>query len=84
MESYYIDCAEGGRVRAASSDTPVGALLVVPEGFTPETQQDYRMEGGALIYDPLPPAPPVPTEAERLTAVEAALLELALGGELYG
>jgi hypothetical protein len=56
----------------------------VPEGFTLETQQDYRMENGELVYDPLPPAPPVPTEAERLAAVEAALLELALGGELYG
>ncbi|MEA4999676.1 MAG: hypothetical protein VB087_09850 [Candidatus Limiplasma sp.] len=84
MESYYIDCAEGGRVRAASGDTPVGVLMAVPEGFTPENQMDYRMENGELLYDPLPEEPPMPTDAQRLAAVEAALLELALGGELDG
>lgn len=85
MARYYIDCDEGGRVRASSPDTAtVGPLLEVPQGFTPETQLDYRLQNGVLVHEPLPAEAPLPTEGERLAALEAAVIELALGGGLSG
>lgn len=55
-----------------------------PPDFDFDQQQAYRIVDNELVHDPLPNELLVPTEGERLAAVEAALLELALGGELYG
>ena len=84
MAKFYLDCEEGGRVRCSSVDTPVGALMRVPKGFTSETQMDYRLQNGVLVHDPLPSEAPMLTEGERLAALEAAVLELALGGGVDG
>ncbi len=82
----FVVTDTGGRVVATS---PEATLLQsveadMPDGWDASHQEDWVLIDGEWQYDPLPPAPPVPTEAERLAAVEAALLELALGGELYG
>lgn len=55
-----------------------------PEGFDFAKQRDWRLEDGALVHDPLPEAPPIPTDAERLASLEAAMLEMILGGGAGG
>lgn len=69
----YIITEETGRIYA-SSPTPclVGAVEVeTPEGFDEAKQQDWRLEGGALIYDPQPEQD-APSDKERIAALEAA------------
>ena len=55
-----------GRVIACSFDSPLKDALETepPEGFDSEHQNDWRLEDGALVYDPLPEAEPVPTLTE--------------------
>lgn len=71
MARYFIDCLEGERVKGTSKDTPIGHWMEVPDGFTCERQHDYRLENGALVYDPLPQEPAAMTESARLAALEA-------------
>jgi len=76
-----------GRITATSKTHTCGegeVLQTYPEGFEFEKQNEWRIQNGVLIHDPLPQDQPAPTEAERLAAVEAALLELAMGGALDG
>lgn len=70
----YIVTDNTGRVRA-SSPTPslVDAVEVeTPEGFDDMHQGDWRLEDGALLYDP-EPAQDLPTQEERIAALEARL-----------
>ena len=70
----YIVTDNTGRVRA-SSPTPclVDAVEVeTPEGFDGENLHDWRLEDGALLYDP-EPAQDMPTPEERIAALEARL-----------
>lgn len=82
----YIIVDDAARVRVTyASHAPAAAVEVAePEGWEPEHQHDWRLEGGALVHDPLPEAPPMPTLQEQVDAISAALLELALGGGIGG
>ena len=82
----YIIVDDAARVRVTyASHAPAEAVEVAePEGWEPERQHDWRLEDGALVHDPLPEASPIPTDAERLAALEAAMLETILGGGVDG
>ncbi|MEA5016837.1 MAG: hypothetical protein VB099_20005 [Candidatus Limiplasma sp.] len=76
-----------GRVIACSFDSPLKDAVEIepPEGFDPERQNDWRMEEGALVYDPLPEAEPVPTPLEAMqTQLNDVILAMAdvIGGAL--
>lgn len=81
-----------GRVMISANKAvaPGMAELDPPEGFDPEHQNDWKAEGGAWVYDPLPrpeeEQQPTPEERlERLEAENAQLkeaLELLLSGEV--
>ena len=82
----YVVTDGQGRVTASSMDTVLvgGAEIAPPEGWSTDNEMDWRVVDGVWVYDPLPEEAPLPTDAERLAALEAALLELALGGGLGG
>lgn len=80
----YIKLNAAGRVCAASLNgiLPDGIETAIPEGFELDKHGDWRLEGGALVYDPLPELEPPPSPMEQLQA-EVADLTLALA-ELIG
>ena len=53
-----------------------------PENFNFGNVEDYKIINGELIYDPLPIPETLPTEAERLDAIEALLLDMILEGKI--
>lgn len=67
-----------GHVIAGSMDTILmgGIEIAPPEGFDPEHQHDWRLEEGALVYDPLPedPSPAL----SPLEILEARMDEMVL------
>ena len=67
-----------GRIRATSEDTLLagGIELEPPEGFSPEHQHDWRLEEGALVYDPLPEEPS--PALSPLEILEARMDEMVL------
>ena len=76
-----------GRVVACSHDCKLKGSVEIepPEGFDPKHQNDWRLEDGALVYDPLPEAEPVPTPLEAMqTQLNDVLLTMAdvIGGAL--
>lgn len=57
METMYVKVNEAGRV----TDTVIGGKLDngnkvrIPDGYDMERQQDWRLENGVLVYDPVTP-----------------------------
>lgn len=87
MTRLYISLDDDGRIAATSPSFPCVESEMAfdfPPEFDVTKQKEYRIIDGTLVHAPLPVEPPVPTEAERLAALEAAVLELALGGALDG
>lgn len=82
----YVVTEQTGRIIASSTEAGlVGAECIeVPDTYEMVNQADYRVEHGVLVHDPQPIDTAHPTTADRLAAVESALLELALGGGLGG
>lgn len=80
----YIKVNAAGRVCAAALGGILldGMEITIPEGFELDKHGDWKLEGGALVYDPLPEPEPLPTPMEQLQA-EVADLTLALA-ELIG
>ena len=80
----YIKLNAAGRVCAAALNgiLPDGMEITIPEGFELDKHGDWRLEGGALVCDPLPELEPPPSPMEQLQA-EVADLTLALA-ELIG
>lgn len=63
------NCSKHSRPRyRCSCDSPLkdAVDIELPEGFDPEHQYDWRLEDGALVYDPLPETEPVSTPLEVL------------------
>ena len=78
-----------GRVIACSFDGPLKYAVEIepPEGFDLEHQRqnDWRLEDGALVYDPLPEEEPKPTPMEAMqTQMNDMILAMAdmIGGAL--
>jgi glycine/D-amino acid oxidase-like deaminating enzyme len=60
-----------------SEITPLTIETLCPDGFyRPRWDGEKWVEGGA----PPTPEPPIPTQEERLAALEAAMLEVLTGG----
>lgn len=64
---------------AAEPSQPGMVQLETPPEFDIDAMHDWRVEDGALVYDPLPVTEAPPTTDERLTDVEEAL-NLILSG----
>lgn len=79
---YALNLDNDNRILSATFPqyAPADAVLVdaLPEGDI----SDYRYVDGELYYDPLPAPEPdtAPTTNERLDALEAAMLEMIMGG----
>lgn len=81
-----------GRVMISANKAIVPGMeeLETPEGFDPEHQNDWKAEGGAWVYDPLPrpEEEQQPTPEERLAKLEEEnaqlkeALELLISGEV--
>lgn len=71
----FVVTDENGRVVASSTDSVCvgGTEVQAPDGFTPENQSEYRLDGGALMHDPLPPTQPAPDPLDALRAENALL-----------
>lgn len=77
-------------ISAAKAVAPGMVELDPPEGFDPEHQNDWKAEGGAWVYDPLPrpEEEQQPTPEERLAKLEEEnaqlkeALELLISGEV--
>lgn len=83
---YNIVFQDGRPVVVAGEKHPQegGVLLDVPEDFTVQRAEDWRLEDGALVYDPLPrvetpETEPDPTLEDRMAEMEEAL-DLLLTG----
>ncbi len=80
--NYALNLAEDGRVLSATYPqyAPNGATVVnsLPEGNI----SDYRYVNGEFVFEPLPQpeSDNTPTAEERLEAIEAAMLEMMMGG----
>ena len=74
-EQTALRLAADGRVLAAyrSNRTDEGAVIVPRDALPDGDVSQYRYEGGAFVYDPLPepePEPEEPTAQERIAALE--------------
>lgn len=85
---YHTMLTQDGRVVVTSAAHLEGEGMIqieFPEDFDFTHQSDWRLVDGALVYDPLPEAEPVPTLMEVLQAqVNELLLAVAdmIGGAL--
>ena len=88
MSIICLKVDNAGRIEAASIEYPesiTGPNAIqaeAPENFAFENADDWRLDGGVLVYDPLPVPPPPPDPVAELQA-EVADLTLALA-ELIG
>lgn len=83
---YNIVFQDGRPVVVAGEKHPQdgGVLLDVPEDFTVQRAEDWRLDNGALVHDPLPRVETSETEPgltleERMAEMEEAL-DLILTG----
>ena len=84
---YYTALTPDGRIGATSATCHLGggeAEYEFPEDFDFSRQSDWRLVDGALVHDPLPTEPTMPTLQEQVNAISAALLEMVLGGGSNG
>ena len=81
----YVKLDDTGRVCALSMDgiLPDGIESVAPESWDGMCPRDLRLEGGVLVYDPMPKPEPPPDPVAELQA-EVADLTLALADMIGG
>lgn len=80
----YFDIAENGKIMvcAETKINPTMIYLATPSDFVPEEMHNWKIIDGEFGYDPLPvpdPVEPVPTDGERITALEQQMTAL-MGG----
>lgn len=79
---YALNLAEDGRVLSATYDQYAPANQPRVEALPDGNLYEYRYVDGEFIHDPLPdpdPVEPVPTDGERITALEQQMTAL-MGG----
>ena len=86
MTKFYVVLTDDLRIGAISKDYPMSDTPMqvdLPEDFNIRRSMDYRLNGGAIIYDPRPEPAPVPSEADLLTAavvdLQYQIIMLGLG-----
>ena len=85
---YHTMLTQDGRVVVTSAAHSEGEGMIqieFPENFDFTHQSDWRLVDGALVYDPLPEAEPLPTPLEAMqTQLNDVILAMAdvIGGAL--
>ena len=79
---YALNLNSDGRVLSATCPEYAPADVVLVDALPEDDISDYLYVDGKYIYDPLPEPEPdlTPTTGERLDALEAAVLEMIMGG----
>lgn len=82
----YLLIGKSRRLRAISPDSAfvpgegeTGIVAELPDGFDlDKPMADWVWQDGAWRYDPLPVAPPAPTQEQRITTLESTTDDIIL------
>lgn len=79
---YALKLDDNSRILSATFPQYAAPDAVIVDALPEGDISDYRYIDGEFFYDPLPVPEPdlTPTTDERLEALEAAMLEMILGG----
>lgn len=83
---YYVQTDETGRLIAAGTGNGAmegGVMMDMPEAFSLEGIRRWRIVDGTAVYEPMAQnVDNEPTQDDRLSALEEAMLGLLIGGTM--
>ena len=79
---YALNLAENSRILSATYPQYATTTAVIVESLPEGNISDYLYINGEFVYDPIPSSEVIniPTAEDRLEALEAAVLEMMMGG----
>lgn len=79
---YALNLAEDRRILSATYPQYAPDTVAIVDNLPGGNISDYRYVNGEFVFEPLPQPEPdnTPTSEERLEALEAAMLEMMMGG----